>query len=316
MVMRRTCFLILIILSTVVGCQDKLDESVTTEAEIRTRLVSSQISLGNVSPEFFAYNMASNSLTIISRSENLYKIYRLDGNKNIQDPDIHWRIPKDYSLDNFAHSPDGSLYAVLKHYDKKGKTRQSIVLLQNNGSYRNISLKGLNDIPNTKMDSYIKKKDKKSDRSITDMRFYGTALAVTYSNYAVKFYNISEGMPLGDTGITGAPGRNIFYEHYFITTGLTYGHEDILHYYDIRNGEKLNSVRLEKLLCVSNYRGKIYLLTEDNILSGSIDSNEFQTTVSIRGLDLPSRTDIELFATREDGLYLVCRDILYWIDLS
>lgn len=327
-----TCMLLftVFILSTAVGCQKINEEAITTEAEINIsgpaiqsrNIVSSMISLDGISPDFFAYNMASNSLTLISRSETTYTLYRLRADGSLQDPGIHWRIPDDYSLDNFVYGPDGSFYAVLKYYDKKGKTHGSLVLLQNKGTYKTVELKDLNEIPDTKLDSYVKKKGKKSNRSITDIQFSGTALAITYSNYAVKFYNISEGMPLGDTSITGTAGHNVFYNNLFITTGLTYGRKGTLNYYDIRNGEKQNSIHMDDILYVTNYREKLYLLTKDSILEGRTTSTSFSKSVSIQGLSLPSKTqNLELYAAREDKLYLVYRDsreqtLLYQIDLG
>lgn len=327
-----TCLLFLatLMLSTVVGCQEKSSEVITTEAETSVsgpsvqirNIVSSPISLDNVSPDFFAYNMASNSLTLICRFENTYTLYRLCADGELQTPGISWRIPKDYTLDNFVYSPDGSFYAVLKYYDKKGKTHNSLILLQNRGTYKTVKLKDLNKIPDTEMDSYVKNKGKKSDRSITDIQFSGTALAITYSNYAVKFYNISEGMPLGDTGITGTSGHNVFCNNLFITTGLTYGRKGTLNYYDIRNGEKQNSIRMDDILSVTNYREKLYILTKDSIWEGQTTSTSFRKSVSISGLSLPSKTqNLELYAAREDKLYLVYRDsqektLLYRIELG
>lgn len=326
-----TCFLFtILILSTTVGCQKNNEETITTEAEINVsgpavqsqNIVSSMISLDDISPDFFAYNMASNSLTLISRFENTYTLYRLRADGSLQNPGIHWRIPDDYTLDNFVYSPSGSFYAVLKNYDKKGKTHGSLVLLQNKGTYKTVPLKGLNDIPDTKLDSYVKKKGKISDRSITDIQFSGTALAITYSNYAVKFYNISEGMPLGATSITGTSGHNVFYDNLFITTGLTYGRKGTLNYYDIRNGEKQNSIHIDDILYVTNYREKLYILTKDSILEGRTTSSSFNKSVSIHGLSLPSKTqNLELYAAREDKLYLVYWDsqnqtLLYQIDLG
>lgn len=323
-------FLMFLVLSTIVACSKSNEKTITTELEINVsgpalqsrNIVSSRISLGEISPEFFAYNMSSNSLTLISRFETTYTLYRLRADGTLQDPGIHWRIPKDYSLDNFVYSPDGSFYAVLKHYDKKGKTHQSLVLLQNRGTYKTIKLNNLNEVPNTDLDSYVKKKGKKSDRSITDIQFSGTALSITYSNYAVKFYNISEGMPLGDTSITGTSGHNVFYDNLFITTGLTHGRKSTINYYDIRNGEKTNSVRMDDILYLTNYREKLYLLTKDSIYQSLASTPSFTKAVSIHGLNLPTEAqNLKLYAAREDKLYLAYQDgngqfLLYRIDLS
>lgn len=327
-----TCIFLFVILifSTIVGCQEKSTEVITTEAETsvsgpsvqRRNIVSSLIPLDNVAPDFFAYNMATNSLTLISRFENTYTLYRLRADGSLQNPGISWHIPTEHTLDNFVYGPNGSFYAVLKSYDKKGKTHGSLVLLQNSGAYKTIPLKGLNEIPETKLDSYVKKKGRKNDRSITDIQFSGTALAITYSNYAVKFYNISEGMPLGDTGITGTSGHNVFYDNLFITTGLTYGRKGTLNYYDIRNGEKQNSIDMDDILYVTNYREKLYILTKDSIWEGRTTSTSFQKSVSISGLSLPSKTqNLELYAAREDKLYLVYQNnqektLLYRIELG
>lgn len=301
--------LICVILST--GCQNSQEKSVPTEAEFKIpkpsenqTVISSEIPLHDILPEFLAYNMADNSLSLICRLENEYTLYYLYAD-SIHSPNIHWHIPKGYTLDNFVYGTDGSFYAVLKHYDKKGNTCQTVVSLKKNGTYKTVPLKDINKVPDTKMDSYLKKKKKKSDHSITDIQFSGTALAITYSNYAVKFYNISEGMPLGDNGITGTPGQNVFYEHLFIMTGLTYGRQDVLNYIDIRNGEKQNSIEIDDILYVTNYREKLYILTKDRILHNQAATKTFREAANIHGLTLPQKTqNLKLFATRNDILYL------------
>jgi hypothetical protein len=274
----------------------------------------SEISLGKITPAYFSYNMASDSLTLIQHSGNTYTAHYLQSNGNIKKEKVKWRIPSGYFLDSFVYGSDGTFYAVLKHYDKKGQTKQSFIKLKNNGTYQIIKLKDLDKIPKTKMDSYIKKKGKSSDRSITDIHFYGTALSIIYSNYAVKFYNIAERLSLGDTHITGTAGQNAFYDNIFVSTGLTSGYESVLNFFDIRTGEKLHSLSMDKLsmgelLFLANYRNTLYVLTKNGLYEGSVTNPEFTLAADMNSLGLPGGGRIhKLFAARDEKLYLVYQD--------
>lgn len=315
-----TIFLLLLFICT--GCQANVrqtssaeTETVVTQAAIKDEIfsgesiLSSEIPFHGITPEYFAYNMASNSLTLIERSEDTYTLHRLLADGTIQSPGIKWEIPAEHFLDNFVYGSDGSFYGVLKHYDKKGRTRQSFVRLQNNGTYKTVKLKGLDDVPMTKLDSFVRKKGGTADHSITDVQFSGTALSITYSNYAVKFYNIAEGLSLGDTKITGTAGHNIFYNNIFATTGLTSGYECILNYFDIRTGEKIDSCQTEDILFLANYRETLYMLTKNALYTGTTEPSSFTATADFSDLHLPAGGRIsKLFAARDNRLYLIYQD--------
>jgi hypothetical protein len=250
--------------------------------------------------------MAENTICFLEHSGRTYSLYTITAKGTVQKSDSKWRTPSGYILDNFVYGADGAFYAVLKHYNNKSKTIQSFVQLKKDGTYQAIKLKNLNQIPKTKLDS--------SDLSITDIHFSGTALSVLYSNYAVKFYNIAERLPLGDSHITGTAGQAAFYNSVFASTGLTDGYKSILNFYDIRTGETRNSFSMEDLamgeiLLLANYRDSFYLLTKNGLYTGSITDPGFTLVCDTSSLGLPSGGRIHrLYAARDDTLYLVWQD--------
>jgi hypothetical protein len=257
--------------------------------------------------------MSENAICFLEHTGRTYTLYTINSDGQIK-TGSQWRLPADYFLDCFAYGSDGAFYAVLKHYNKQSQTVQTFVQLKNDGAYQTIKLKNLNRIPKTKLNSSIKKKGKKADFSITDIHFNGTSLSVTYSNYAVKFYNIAECLPLGTGNITATPGQTAFYRSVFASTGLTDGYESILNFYDIRTGETLNSFSMDKLsmgeiLLFANYRDDFYLLTKNGLYTGSLSKPDFNLITGISALGLPSGGRIHrLYAARDGKLYIVYQD--------
>lgn len=317
-------------LLTVTGCGSKTRQASTAEtgknvsgpAVTAAPAPAREVDFQGIHPEYFAYNMSTNTMTLIERSENTYTLHRLQADGHIQSPGIHWKIPAEHFLDNFVHGSDGTLYATLKHYNKKGQTRQSLVRLPNKGRYQTVKMQQLNTTPVTSLDSFVRKKGGVADHSITDVQFCGTALSITYSNYAVKFYNIAEGLPLGDSHITGTAGRGAFFNSLFVTTGLSADHESRLGFYDIRTGEEVRSLTLEGIQSISNYRDTLYLLTKNALYKGIMESTVFSKVTGLSELGLPPGGRIHrIYAVRDHKLYLACQDSqaaihLYRLDLE
>lgn len=315
-------FFVFLLLSLLSGCESTAEQASSpnaganvTEAAVALKNDSGQlkeIALGGLSPEYFAYNMSSNTLALITRKENIYTLHRLLADGTIQNTDLHWHVPDEHFLDNFVYGSDGTFYAVLKHYDKKGKTIQDLVKLSRKGTYRTAKLKSLNEVRRTKFDTYVKKKGSTADHSITDILFSGTALSVTYSNYAVKFYNIAEGFPLGDNSITASSGQSAFAHNIFVTTGFSENYSSSLYFYNIQSGEKIHSLLIkEDVLFVANYREILYLLTKSGLYRGSVETAEFEKKSDFASLGLPAGGRIDhFFAARDDKLYFVYQDNL------
>lgn len=318
-----------LIILTGTGCQSKTRQVSTTETEenvsgpaaTETPALARKVDLQGIRPEYFAYNMSTNTMTLIERSENTYTLHRLQADGHIQSPGIRWHIPAEHFLDNFVHGSDGILYATLKHYNKKGQTRQSFVRLPNKGKYQIVKMHQLNTTPTTNLDSCVRKKGGMTDHSITDVQFCGTALSITYSNYAVKFYNIAEGLPLGDSHITGTAGRGAFFNSLFVSTGLSADHESRLGFYDIRTGEEVRSLTLEGIQLISNYRDTLYLLTKNGLYKGIMESTVFSKVSGLSELGLPPGGRVHrIYAARDHILYLTYQDSqaaihLYRLDL-
>lgn len=318
----RTGFILfLFAFVTLCGCQTRIREtaasgSISSDQTNKNDTANSsldpsvsEIPFPDSPPDYAAYNMASNTLSLLWKQKNRYTLRKLLPDGTIHDEMRAWTVPEGYLLDCFVYGSDGSLYAVKKHYDTNGKTRQTLVRCQKNGTIKNAGLKALNQTKKTIFDSYRTKKKRHMNHSITDICFSGTALAITYSNYSVKFYNIREGIALGANTLTGAAGFNAFSDHIFISTGLSVDYPCTLGYYDIRTGEKIRSVPAADILSLTNYRKNLYLLSKDGLYKGSADSGNFTCIWDYRSLSLPDNMrNCRLFAAREDILFLMYPD--------
>lgn len=255
----------------------------------------------NESIAAYTYNAVKNTLCVISHTKNTYRLYSLEVDDCWSRP-RQWKVSPGEELLHFAYDPDGNLYACRKSRHGK-KISQSLVRLHNNGRITKIMLKDLEKVPKTS--------DTGISHDITDIRFSGTALAITYRNHAVKFYNIAEGQALGADSVTGTAGQNIFYDLHYLSPG-TRAHSNTLRltYYDIRTGEKEYACNIvstsRRAIWLANYREKVYLLTSDGLFTGNCSEAAFTKKLSF---SLPAGIHIlSLQAARDDIIYFAWMD--------
>ena len=276
-----------------------------------------EIPLMSQGAETFAYNPADNTLTMIIQSENSYTAYNLRKDDTWAKKSAPWKTGKNRFLDNFVYGPDGDFYACLGRYTKTGRTRQTLIRLKKNGKTRRIALRDLNQMPKTRLDTMLRERGGSVVQGVTDLRFSGTILSVTYANYGVKFYNIGEGEPLGAASITGQAGRNIFYDYGYLTQSLWNRQETFsLSLYDIRSGELRRTIPVENAVSagagqffLSNYLEHFYLLTGDGLYVSSPQAESFRLEKPFDALGIPNENRILYFQAARGGiLYLVHQD--------
>lgn len=280
--------------------------------------LSENISLKGHKAIAFAYNPVSNSLTLFEKNKNTYTAYSLQPGNTWAEMPEQWTVKKSQFLDNFTYGSSGLLYACRKYYDKKGHLRaQSFVQLTNKGKIKTIPLRKLNQTPKSASGTNAKKIRVKNHEvenySVQDIRFCGTALAITYADHTVKFYNIAEGQALGCDGITGESGRNSFYDyHYISAVPDSSTRKFLLKDYDIRSGELTHTISLftEKNTTapyyMANYRERLYLLSADGIFYGNNTENSLTKKIDFSLLGIDASDKIRYFeAARDDVLYIV-----------
>lgn len=263
----------------------------------------------NETIEAFAYNAVKNSLCAISHAHRTYRLYSLGQNGSWNTP-LQWNVSPDEELLHFVYDPDGKLYACRKTTRGK-KSRQSLVRLHKNGRITSIILNDLEKVPKTSYDKNRKAKGIRNPHDITDIRFSGTALAITYRSHAVKFYNIAEGQALGPDSVTGAAGQNIFYDLHYLSPGTSTNSDMLqLNYYDIRTGETEYTADIPSssrhTIWLANYRDNVCLLTSNGLYTGTCTDKTFTRKLSFI---LPSGIRIlSLQAARDDVIYIAWMD--------
>lgn len=275
------------------------------------------ISLNGHKAGAFAYNPVVNSLALFEKKQNTYTACMLQADNTWTAPVSRWVVGNNQILDNFTYGSSGLLYACRKYYDKKGRLRrQTFVELTRNGKLKPVPLKGLNQTPKSTPDTITHKSAAKNrhteNYSVQDIRFCGTALALTYANHTVKFYNIAEGQALGCADITGEPDRNSFYDyHYISAVPDSSTRKFLIKNYDIRSGELTHTITLstEKNTTapyfLTNYRERLYLLSADGLFCGSNTENSLTKPESSSISDITSGKKIKYFeAARDDVLYI------------
>lgn len=286
------CVIIFIFLS---GCGVKASivTSDSGKKNADTQKVSEEISLNSHRAETFAYNPASNSLSLIERRRNTYSVFILQADNTWGSSAIRYTVGKNQILDNFTYSPYGLLYACRKHYDTKGRlTKQTFVLLTRHGSLKTIPLKKMNRTTSSVSKASVKKADTEN-YSIRDVRFCDTVLALTYADRSVKFYNLSEGLALGCTDITSEAGRNSFYDYQYTTAVPDKDtRKYLLKNYDIRSGELTHSLTLSTdknnaaPYFLANYRNRLYLLSAGGLFFGDYTEDTLQKAAELSFLSV------------------------------
>lgn len=254
--------------------------------------------------EFF-YNPAKNTICLISRSENIFQLFSL-GVDHIWVPTSCWKVSSKDDLIHFVYSTGGKLYACMRTVKDKHMT-QDLVHLKKDGTVSKIPLNELEKIP---------KVSDKTSNTITDIRFSGTALAVTYQNSAVKFYNIEEGQALGAPSIQGEANQNIFYKYHYLSSANTNNPSSLmLMDHDIRTGEQDHTITVtstnnhDREFWLDNYREKVWLLSSDGIFSGKYTDSCFQKILAWEELALPEIHSIQTFlCARDNVLYITYLD--------
>lgn len=254
--------------------------------------------------EFF-YNPAKNTICLISRSGNVFQLFSL-GVDRIWIPTSCWNVSSQDDLIHFVYSTGGKLYACMRTVKDKHMT-QDLVHLKKDGTISKIPLNELEKIP---------KVSGKASNTITDIRFSGTALAVTYQNSAVKFYNIEEGQALGALSIRGEANRNIFYKYHYLSSVNTNATSSMmLMDHDIRTGEQDHTVNVngtnnyDREFLLDNYREKVWLLSSDGIFSGKYTDSCFQKVLDWEELALPEIHSVQTFlCARDNVLYITYLD--------
>lgn len=267
----------------------------------------------------YVYNAVNNSLSAICISDGLYQLYRFDPQAGWS-PSSHWKIPEQRDLLHFVYGSDGTLYACMQGSGEK-TIRQSFVRLGRRGTISDVMLHSLDKVPKTNLDRAMQKKGGHAPHDITGIRFSGTALAVSYHNYAVKFYNIAEGRAFGTDSLTGETHQALFYKYHYLTSGSQIQTFPLqLWNYDIRTGEldhtmTLSGASIQEHIStasgfwLSNYREKVYLLSEDGLFTSLFQDSLFTKILDRQQLTLPEGSQIRYFqAARDDVLYIAYLD--------
>lgn len=318
--MKKYILYILSVLILMAGCDTKTNtvstgNDSTGSSHTNTQKVSVEIPLGSHRAKAFAYNPAENTLTLFERKHNTYYACQLQADNTWATARSCWTVKKDFVLDNFTYSPDGLLYACKKRYHTKGHLiRQSFVRLTGHGKIQSVPMKKLNQTPKAAPNTSSPKKNGIAE--VLDIKFSGTALAFTYKNHAVKFYNIAEGQALGSAGIHGEAGLNAFYNcHYICAASDSNTRKNTLGNYDIRSGDLAHSITFAgdknrtMPYFLKNYRDKLYLLCEDGLFCGTYTGNSLQKRTDLSFPDISSAPRLKYFeAARDDILYIVYQD--------
>lgn len=280
------CTLLFVLLLT--GCGDE-GQKVAGTAAPTPEAVPSEISMGSLPAGSFAYNPSENSLSLLVCTKKSYSMYTLKKDNQWSGPVSSWKAPKNCIYDNFIYGSDGSLYACRKKYSQNALQKQALVKLRKNNKVTKIPLSKL------------------PQKEITGISFSGTALALTFSDGCVRFYNIAEGMPLGAPDIKGSSGKNMLQEHFYFTEEKNSSGKISLVRYDIRTGERQKTYPLGtgSFVPASNYRERLYVLLPNGIYTGSTLDNSLFKQLDSSSLKLPERVQITFFqAARDDTLYL------------
>ncbi|MCH5252783.1 MAG: hypothetical protein J1F22_07395 [Lachnospiraceae bacterium] len=318
------CLLVFCLLATSTFSIPRRDEaaiSVSSHEVIHSTtsvetLYFGEIPLTGFQPETFAYNPANNTLHLIEKKKRIYTIRTLQADNSFSPVKNWWKLSSHSHLDNFVYNSTGGLYACLKSNRSKGAVKQALVFLTKKNRMKKISLQKINQVPATGPDAARKKKGGSTRHRIQDIKFSGTALALTYHNRAVKFYNIVEGQALGASRITGIPNRNSFYNYQYLSVSpkanKTGGQ---LTRYDIRTGEISGTVSFgdtkntNKPFYLTNYREQLYLLSDDGLFFGTQEDETLKKAADISELPMSATSQIRFFAAaRDDTLYFSCLD--------
>jgi hypothetical protein len=249
------------------------------------------ISLGGHKPEQFVYDSVNNSLAMVTCRSRKYTLYSLENDDSTWKKEANWTCSKGELLDTFTYGADGSLYCCRKKYKKGKLKKQAFIKLKKNGTSQVIHLKKL------------------GSAEIKDIQFSGTALALTFADNSVKFYNIAEKEALGSDSIRGQAGKNIFYNYHYITKKISSSDTAQLTDYDIRSGQADKSFPLEGDSEVSNYRENIYLLTSEGLYLGLYTDTILSKQADLEELQIPSVKKVIYFqGTRNHVLYYAWKD--------
>ncbi len=284
-----------------------------------------EIPLAHLQAEAFAYNPAGNTLHLIQKKKHTYAIRTLQPDKRFSSVKNHWKIPSHYVLEHFVFNSTGRLFACRKYDADKGNTKQSLVFLTNKNRIKKIPLQKISAVPPVGADIALSPKKRTVSCGVQDIKFNGTALALTYHNGAVKFYNIAEGQALGASDITGTAGCNSFYRYEYLSPDRK--NNRILRY-DIRTGEVSGTVSLgnspdsSEPFYMANYRERLYVLSKDGLFCGAQEDAALKKVADISELPITAINRIRFFAAaRDNTLYISLLDDssrihLYYLNAS
>ncbi len=256
------------------------------------------------------YNPARNSICLIRQSGERLQLSTL-GVDNVWTPSTEWKIPSKARLAHFVYGTDGKLYACLTDSSKKA-AGQKLVRLKKNGTISEIPLTDLEKIPKTPRDSAIKKNGASARQQIADIKFSGTALAITYQNSAVKFYNVEEGQALGASSLRGDAHQSIFYKYHYLTSYSGKSSSALrLRDYDIRTGTLEHTIIpvspdcTDREFYLSSYKETICLLSSDGLFTGGFTDSRFHRILSLKETGLTAIESVQLFqAARDHVIYI------------
>lgn len=304
--MKRTRFILyLLMICFLCGCSQETSTTSTKDMEPAT-----EIPLENQSAAYFTYNPKLDSLSIFQKEKDTYSVSTLQPDLTWKKSNTTWTTSDDRFLANFTYSADGSLYAAEKYYDAKGLTVQNFIKLKRNGKIQQIKMKKLNQVPWTDIDTAVKNNNYTMDHSITDIHISDSTVAFTYSNYAVKLYDLKSGQAIGSHSIIGEHMRNTLTDNQYITASQT-NRSYLLDVYNAATGQKERTIqfgteenKLSQFYLTSNQEC-LYVLSDDGIYSGSPKGTTLTRFRDFKTLGLPSEIIITFFqADRTGTLYI------------
>ena len=301
----------------VAGCQSRkiakeTGMAVESKTAVKTAslLVSEEISLEGFEPEQFSYNPVDNLPVMISKKGDTYSVYERKGTYEWFKK-VSYSCGKNEILDTFVYSTDGKMYCVRKRYEKDKRYQKKVLVRQNlmrgnkDGTLKEITLKNL------------------GIKEIKDIRFEGTALAITFSDRSVKFYNIEERYALGADKIRGEAGKDVFYDFCYFTASSSSSGEPMIVDYDIRSGEKIKSFLLTdksksiRSVYLANYHENLYIMTEYGLYVGNYTDNIFYCRVKREDLEIEDLESLFFVrAARDNTLYYAWKDEKFRVHLA
>lgn len=301
----------LLMLCFLCGCAQEAETSTTST---KTSELATEIPLENQSAAYFTYNPKLDRLSIFQKNKNTYTVSTLQPDLTWKKSSTTWTTSGDRFLANFTYAADGSLYAAEKHYNAKGLTVQKFIKLKKNGKIQKIKIKNLNQVPSTNIDTTVKNNGYTMDHSITDIHISGSTAAFTYSNFAVKLYDLKSGQAIGSHSLIAEHMKNTLTDNQYIIASQT-NRSYFLDVYNTATGQKERTIAfgteendMTQFYLTSNQEN-LYVLSDDGIYKGSPEATTLTRFRDFKTLGFPSEITITSFhADRTGTLYMECLD--------